>query len=301
MMKKIKQHALKLAMLLSLLLHVLAFAILGLGLDWLHLLQPALAQPQQQPEKEPIVFTFAETPESARIEQPDAEAKYASDKNAQAQNPEAPEDLPLGEAYAGGAVAEADMPPQLKSQTGEAAAFQNPSPSASVQTFREETPERVQAGDSPAQTSYGSSSFRREFLTGQNSAPPSPESSPGRDQRDSRAPTFGSFSLNTYNWDFAPYLLWLKKRIQSNIYPPPAFTHMGLISGQTRLRFRIHRDGALQGLELLDYRGHVSLMQTSMRAVEVSVPFKKLPDGFPEEYLEVTAQFDYTILRADSP
>jgi outer membrane biosynthesis protein TonB len=125
-----------------------------------------------------------------------------------------------------------------------------------------------------------------------------------RDQRQTRAPQLGSFSLDTYEWNFAPYMLWLKQRVQGNIYPPPAFTHMGLISGQTLLRFKIHRDGSLRDLELLNYRGHKSLMETSMRAIELSVPLQKLPPDFPKDYLEVTAQFDYTILnssRADEP
>lgn len=288
-------------MALSLLLHVLAFIILGLSLDFLELLRPAIAQPL--PDNQPIVFTFAETPASARIEKPNPEARYASDKNAQAQNPEAPEDLPLGEPYANGAFADADLPPQQQSSSGSQPAREEQAEAGSAERSldqsHEEATESWQAITPSNRTSSSGSSFRREFLTG--GVPASQESSPGRDSRDSRAPEFGNFSLNTYNWDFAPYLLWLKRRIQSNIYPPPAFTHMGLISGQTRLRFRISRDGTLYGPELLEYNGHVSLMQTSMRAVEVSVPFKKLPDDFPEEYLEVTAQFEYSVLRGDRP
>jgi hypothetical protein len=299
--EKIAKHAIKWAMALSLLLHVLAFIILGFGLDFLKLLRPAVAQPL--PDNQPIVFTFAETPQSARIEKPNPDARYASDKNAQAQNPEAPRDLPLGEPFAHGAFAEADLPPQQKSSSGSQPAGDEQAESGSAEKSfgqsHEEARESWQAITLPNRTSSSASSFRRELLTG--GVPASQESSPGRDNRDTRAPEFGNFSLNTYNWDFAPYLFWLKRRIQSNIYPPPAFTHMGLISGQTRLRFRIHRDGTLYGPELLEYNGHASLMQTSMRAVEVSVPFKKLPDDFPEEYLEVTAQFEYTILRGDRP
>jgi len=290
-------------MLLSLLLHAITFIILGLGINWLQLLQPALAHPL--PEKDPIVFTFAESPESARIEKPNPDAKYASDKNARAQNPEAPKDLPVDQAYANGVFAEADMSPQRKSSAAASspAAPQHPSPNTAQSSAesQEASTELAENGAFRPQNAYSNSSFRREFLTGQNNLPPAPETSPGRDQRGSRAPDLGSFSLNTYNWDFAPYLIWLKKRIESNIYPPPAFTYMGLISGQTRLRFRIRRDGTLEGPELLDYNGHASLMQTSMRAVEVSVPFKKLPEDFPEEFLEITAQFEYTILRPDRP
>ena len=73
---------------------------------------------------------------------------------------------------------------------------------------------------------------------------------------------------------------------------------MGLFSGQTFLRFKIYRDGTLRDLELLNYRGHKTLMETSMRAIELSVPLQKLPPDFPKEFLEVTAQFDYTLLNS---
>ncbi len=303
MLAKIKKNALKWALALSLLLHVLGFVILGLSVDLLQLFRPVPAQAQAEQEKAPIVFTFADTPESARIEKQNSDSKYISDKNAQAQNPDAPQDLPVGEAYSNGALAEADMPPQLKSPSGSPRASDGNSSSATAAQKTDpapaETNEPAQTLASSQRTSLNTSSFRREYLTG--STPASPESSPGREQLESRAPELGSFSLNTYDWEFAPYLRWLKNRIQGNIYPPPAFTHMGLISGQTRLRFRIHRDGTLEGPELLEYNGHISLMQTSVRAVQVSVPLKKLPDDFPKEFLEITAQFDYTIIRPDRP
>jgi hypothetical protein len=155
----------------------------------------------------------------------------------------------------------------------------------------------------PVRPSDGvASHFRREFLTGeastnQTSWPFVSRYDPGLDNTASRAPELGSFSLNTYAWEYAPYLLWLKNRIQRNIHPPPAFTHMGIISGQTILRFRLSREGTLENLELLDYRGHKSLMETSVRAVQVSVPFRPLPRDFPEAFLEITARFDYVINR----
>jgi outer membrane biosynthesis protein TonB len=72
---------------------------------------------------------------------------------------------------------------------------------------------------------------------------------------------------------------------------------MGIISGRTVLRFRIKRDGNLSHLQLLGYEGHKSLMETSMRAVQVSAPFRPLPKDFPEEYLEITYTFEYLLSR----
>jgi hypothetical protein len=45
------------------------------------------------------------------------------------------------------------------------------------------------------------------------------------------------------------------------------------------------------------YSGHPALMETSVNAVKASNPFKQLPDFFPEDYLELTWTFIYSILR----
>jgi TonB family protein len=110
----------------------------------------------------------------------------------------------------------------------------------------------------------------------------------------SSAANQGGISFNTYDWDFAPYLIRLKKRIERNIYPPPAFTHLG-IGGSNIIRFRISRDGTVTGPEVLGSEGEKALIETSKRAVEVSAPFWPLPEDFPRDYLEVTAKFFYVV------
>ena len=106
----------------------------------------------------------------------------------------------------------------------------------------------------------------------------------------------GGVSFNTYEWDFAPYMLAMKRRVERNLHPPYAFTHMGLVSGTTILSFTVLRDGTVKGLVILGSDAHFSLDRTSVRAIELSMPFMPLPDDFPEDVLEVTAQFSY-ILR----
>ncbi len=237
-------------------------------------------------------FTLAETPESARRDKPPESANHISDKNAVAQNSEAPQNLPLGQPFANGASRYGDTAPTPELQAGKTQAATAP------ETSEELVSSRIEA----VRPTHGApANFRREFLTGEtenNSRwPYASRYQPGLQNSDSRAPELGSFSLNTYAWDYAPYLLWLKDRVQRNIYPPPAFTQMGIISGRTILRFRITRAGALQHLTLLGYEGHKSLMETSWRAIQASAPFRNLPKDFPEEYLEVTAQFEYTVYR----
>jgi hypothetical protein len=103
----------------------------------------------------------------------------------------------------------------------------------------------------------------------------------------------GGISLNTYEWDYSPYLEYLQQLIQSNIHPPYAFTHMCIIDGEVILRFRILKNGKLAVLEILHKNTHNSLVTTSKTAVTSSAPFKTLPQSFPLSHLEVTALFSY--------
>ena len=105
----------------------------------------------------------------------------------------------------------------------------------------------------------------------------------------------GGMSFNTYEWDFAPYMLAMKRKVERNLHPPYAFTHMGMVSGINILRFTVLRDGTVSGLTILGSDTHFSLDRTSLRAIELSMPFLPLPLDFPEDMLEVTAQFSYII------
>lgn len=107
----------------------------------------------------------------------------------------------------------------------------------------------------------------------------------------------GGVSFNTYKWDFAPYMLYLKKKIQGNLNPPPGFTHLGLIHGKVLVRFTIMPDGELKNLNVLHSEAHNSLVQASTGAISISAPFLPLPDDFPEDYLIVTSLFSYIIQK----
>ncbi len=114
------------------------------------------------------------------------------------------------------------------------------------------------------------------------------------DNSKTRALERGGLQLSTYAWDYAPYMQYLKRHIDRHIYPPRAF-ELGMIDGMTRVKFRIWRDGRLEGPELLDYKGSELLLKTSLKAVELSAPFKALPPDFPDEYLEIVGTFEYLI------
>ena len=121
-----------------------------------------------------------------------------------------------------------------------------------------------------------------------------PQSRIDMDNSKTRALERGGLQLSTYAWDFAPYMQYLKRHIDRHIYPPRAF-ELGMIDGKTIVKFRIWRDGRLEGPELIDYEGHYLLRDTSLKAIELSAPFKALPPDFPEEYLDITGTFEYLI------
>ena len=111
----------------------------------------------------------------------------------------------------------------------------------------------------------------------------------------SASATIGGISLNTTEWDFAPYLLDLKRRIKQKWIPPIAFTALGAIHGYTWVRFRIYPDGRMEAMEVVETEGHDSLHRSSSNAVKGAAPFRPLPDGFPEDYLEITFGFYYLL------
>lgn len=264
------------ALFLSLLIHILILLSHGFWDEMGLISLPA--RPEKRQTAKRMVFDIVETREASRV--PPAEADHYSDKDAVAMDavtrPMDRTDRPYSEGIA--AV-----------QTPE------PAPGSAVreQPDSRSVPEKrdmagLQAAARPSMP------FSREMLV--RGASPSGFQNPAMDQRESSAVEFGGFQLNTYSWDFAPYLLELRRRIQRNIYPPPAFTYLGL-GGNNVLRFRILREGTLVGPKLLEFDGEKVLVETSQKAVETSAPFPPLPENFPEDFLEITARFQYLILN----
>ena len=111
----------------------------------------------------------------------------------------------------------------------------------------------------------------------------------------SASATIGNITLNTTEWDFAPYLLDLKRRIRQKWIPPVAFYALGAIHGYTWVQFRIYPDGRMEDLSILETEGHESLHRSSVNAVTGAAPFRELPDHFPEKYLEIAFGFYYLL------
>jgi len=245
----------------------------------------------QQPEtQQKIPREVIETPEDAKVVEKQKKAKYLSDKNALARNQETDPNLKVDEAFSRGDLSSHELP----KPNGPIGKTLEPPKPQSQQKEQEQKKE---------QEEIENKDLYANLLKAPQTLPQLPqgfqprEPSVTHDHRSSRAKDMGGLSFNTYNWDYAPYLLMLKRRIQRNIFPPPAFSKLGLINGETLLRFKIFPNGVMKDLEILGYNGHESLMLTSQSAVVSSAPFPQLPEDFPEPYLEVTGKFIYFVRR----
>ncbi|MCP5103550.1 MAG: TonB C-terminal domain-containing protein [bacterium] len=289
----------------SLLLHLLFF-LLWEGGVWLGLFKTDIPKPVPL-EDNPIVFQLQEpqrprqvieTPDDAKVVEKQTDANFLSDKNALARNPESEPNLAIGETFARGDLDTHELP-KPEGPRGETLKPMEPADQQEEKKEREarEKTEPPDPNESIIHTEEiveeHEKRKQQKLITGVQDQLPTVR----HDNQLSRALDKGGMSFNTYNWDFAPYMLMLKRRIQRNIYPPAAFTHLGLIDGDTLLRFRIYPDGRMEGPQILGYNGHRSLMVTSNNAVKASAPFPTLPENFPESYLEVTGKFSYFIRK----
>lgn len=103
----------------------------------------------------------------------------------------------------------------------------------------------------------------------------------------------GVVILDSYDWDYEPYLATLSKKIRSEIYPPRKFTRLGAIEGKSLRQFTILPGGELADLKLVSYEGHPLLAETSLLAVEFAAPLPPLPADFKKKHdqLQVAAIF----------
>jgi hypothetical protein len=284
--------------LLSILLHILFLVFWESSLK----MNMSRKQPQTLPaQSAPLVFDLQQpelpreviaTPADAKTTNQPPKADFLSDKNALARNQEPAPALRLGDdPFSRGDYVSHDLLPQPASPEKEAAA------ALPKELPTEPDKSRAEANQELLTEETTKSYQPQKMKAADKKKSPFQLPLPGvqHDHRDSQVPDSGGLSFNTYNWDFAPYMLELKERISRNIFPPLAFSQLGMIDGDTLLRFKIYPNGELRDLELLAYQGHRSLMETSTVAVKVSAPFRKLPGDFPEPYLQVTAKFSFLI------
>ncbi len=270
---------------ISFLLHILFLLFYGFTTNY-QFFQPVT---QQQETEKKIVFEVIESPDQEEDTKAPENAELFSDKNTRAKNPDKTEQL-SDTPFSVGEETAPIMPEQTR---------QNQETGRANQESEETSPQKTdpKPNDEFSYVTSPNTSFSRDILLGKKSNSSSANPQPKYNNRKFSAKDLGGFAFNTYNWNFAPYLLYLNKHIRRHIFPPPAFTKMGIIDGRSIIRFFISKDGRLLDVKILNYEGHKSLMETSVNAVNGSTPFQPLPRDFPKEVLEVTGTFIYKIYR----
>lgn len=161
--------------------------------------------------------------------------------------------------------------------------------------------------------SFSNKQFSKEALTGETHDSPrtmqdesqgeqqsiqSDGSNQMLQQRKFSVEDIGAISLSTYRWEWAPYINAMKNKLHRVWYAPTAYYKLGLIHGQTIIRYTIDRSGNITDMEVLDHNGHSSLENSSVSAIKALFPFLPLPENFPEETLTITVKLIYPNLRA---
>ena len=284
--KKIRKYT----YIVSILLHIL-FLLSFKPLSHINIFNAVPDNAEIKEDEKRITFELVETPDYAPNEKPDDPTSLLSDKSTRARDQNRQKDKNLGMPFAQGDLE--DMR-DIRSYSEPSPENQliNPAPK---QAEQEQQFEEYADAQDFKKLNENFSKFSRQALMGKENE--SQLKRPTYKNEKFNAEDIGGLSFNTYDWDFAPYMLAMKRKVERNVFPPPAFTHMGLISGETVLRFKVYPSGEMKDLKVLEYKGHKSLMETSVQAITNAAPFAPLPSDFPENYLEVTGRFTYYIKR----
>jgi hypothetical protein len=296
-MKDNDRKIIYIAVVISIILHLVGLLMIN-GFDLF-----AFSREEPPPEIAPLELEFEQpkVPEQQIAENLPEEKFYelVENPNATGQTPETSDKLSTASSLS---QAPSIIPGQIREIPGQEVEKQ-----ASSQNQSEEDRQQLQEALEKSILAYKENrSFSRSALTGKKEPAPkvdeSSEKGAERGESSQRPEGFdadlvGDFSLSTYEWEWAPYWLAFKRKLNRMWFAPPAY-FMGLIHGHTILRFKVYRNGTIADLEILRHVGHESLEQSSFGAIEAVFPFLPLPENFPDEYLEVTLKLIYPDLRA---
>ena len=102
----------------------------------------------------------------------------------------------------------------------------------------------------------------------------------------------GDFSLNTYEWDYAPWMKRFENQLH-RVWMAPYAYRVGIISGMTVIKLVVQKNGVPSSMEVLETEGHESLHEASVAALKAFAPYAPLPAHFPEETLVITLGLHY--------
>ena len=105
----------------------------------------------------------------------------------------------------------------------------------------------------------------------------------------------GGLSFDTPGFDWGPYarrIYWIIWNNWMRGWPPAAYAGL---KGMVTVRFRIHRDGTLSGITVMEPSGTEAFDICATLALEASNPLPELPADFPNDSEGITAHFLYNI------
>jgi TonB family protein len=126
----------------------------------------------------------------------------------------------------------------------------------------------------------------------QGSAPtePSSEASSEAPQTgEGEAPT-STAEVSATDFPYAWYLNLLRKKI-SDEWDPPASRLLAGRSNHLMVRFTLARNGSVSDLQVESESGAPGLDSSARRAVDRAQPFPPLPDGYPEDAVDIAVRF----------
>ncbi len=104
------------------------------------------------------------------------------------------------------------------------------------------------------------------------------------------------YSLNTYQWAFAPWMNRFVNELRRHWQAPYAY-QLGVIDGKTQIRLVVEKNGRASSMEVMETEGHESLHKASLAALHAFAPYAPLPADFPEENLVITLTLFYPAWR----
>lgn len=98
------------------------------------------------------------------------------------------------------------------------------------------------------------------------------------------------YELNTYKWEFAPYMLRWKDKMTGKWYEITSrvFFQKTARLGEIIISARVGRDGRLLDSKIVDFNCDRSFVAPAYASVVNSFPLDPLPSNFPDEFLETT-------------
>jgi TonB family protein len=288
------------AILIAILLHLLLFMVPDVYKSLVPVIpaKPAYLPPNQKPKE--LKFRFVEVPNDKETPNPDA--KFLSDKDRRAAtpspNPEAgapPEPLSKGQtpeamlSFPGKNVTQPQTRPDegkegslKEAQTTDGKSLEKPGEKdwIRIETI-DELKEKMLADQASKSKKTLSEEDLRKYFEFQDFG-----------NQSSSLIQKGGIEFDTKGFDFGKWLRDFYYKVYSNWIIPLAFESFRR-SGMLTLHFYVSRDGSVSGLELLDSSGMVSYDDAAMSAISRSDPFLRLPEGYPDDRMEVKCRFIY--------